>query len=591
MATQDWKTVVMFNGKDTISGAVKQAQQTTEKCSKKMGEDIEGLGKKTDGLKDKFKGLGGIPAPGGSGQKGIGGIGNIAGAVALGNLIASGVQKATAAMKNLVLSVNEYAVRADAAGKTSQKLGLSAESFQKLSYAAERSNVSSEKLSGSFNILNKNLGQFQLAQGNLYKHLSENNKALYDQVKAAKTNEEVFYTIADAISKETDVAKRSALGNAAFGKSWADLVPMINGGSDAIKAVGEQIPNLISNDSIAAATVWNSTWTEIKRNIQGFGDVIRNAVIEYVGPYVLALKDWINANREMIKQKIAEAVQKAVVVFKRAVGIIQDLIKKVQTVVNFFREFGQIILVIGGAVGILWGVVSAVIAIKNAIATVKAAFAILNAVMAANPVVFIVMAVAAAIAGFILLTKKVGGFKEALEVVAQTIMKCLLMPFNLVLDAVQGLMFALGHVPGLGWAKDASNAIGGFQDKINTALTGGTATLLEGGVRGAVEGYKEYGVAGAVAGGLKGASRMYTESYETHRADYLAAHPEEAPNGENAEEDKFNKMVEAIKEGFSNPVPVDVNVDLSAPDGNGPKGLRWGAMGEEDYWGTARLGV
>jgi len=573
----DWKAFTVFSGRDEISKAVQNAQRNTERSSKGMGKDIEGAGRKVDGLKDKFSSLG-----------------DIAGGVAIGNLIASGVQKGIAAMKNLVLSVNEFSARADAAGKISQKLGLSAESFQKLSWAADMSNVSSEKLSGAFNILNKNLGQFQLSQGNLYKHLGENNKALYQQVKAARSNEEVFYTVADAISKETDVAKRAALGNAAFGKSWADLVPMINGGADAIKAAGDTIPNLISNRSIAAATVWNDTWTEIKRNITGFGDVVRNAVIQYVGPYVIALKDWINTNREMIKQKIGEVVQKAVIVFKRAVGIVQDLIKKVQSVVKFFREFGKTILVIGGAVGILWGVVSATLAIKNAITAVKSAFAILNAVMAANPVGFIIIAVAAAIAGFVLLTKKVGGLGPALEVVGQTIMKCLLTPFNLVLDAVQGLFWAVGHIPGADWAKTASAGIGGFQDKINKALTGGTATFLEGTAKGAATGYREHGIAGAVAGGARGATRVLTESYDTHRADYLAAHPEEAPGADDKAEEKWEELLAAFKEGQEKNIhvdPIDVNVDLSDANGKNPKGLRWGAMGEENYWETARLGI
>jgi len=71
------------------------------------------------------------------------------------------------------------------------------------------------------------LGQFQLGSGSLYKHLKENDKALYDQVRAAKTNTEVFGMLANAISRETDIGKRVALGNAALGKSWAELYPLL----------------------------------------------------------------------------------------------------------------------------------------------------------------------------------------------------------------------------------------------------------------------------------------------------------------------------------------------------------------------------
>jgi hypothetical protein len=490
-------------------------------------------------------------------------------------------------MKNLVMSVDEFATRADNIRVSAMKIGLSAESFQQLAYAANTSNVSTEKLAAGFNALNKNLGS-----GALVKHLDGTNKALLDQVKSAKTNEQAFMAIADAISKETDVAKRTALGNAAFGKSWVELYPMLVRGAEGIQKAADAIPNLISDEQIAAAQLWNSTIGEIKRNLQAFGDVIRTAVIQYVGPYVLALQNWIAANREMIKQKIAEAVQKAVVVFKRMVSIIQDLIKKAQAVIKFFKDWGPIILAVGGTVGVLFGIANAVIAIKNAIATVKAAFAILNAVMTANPVMLIVMAVAAAIAGFVLLTKKVGGFKAALEVVAQTIMKFLLSPLNLVLDAVQGLMWGLGHVPGMGWAKDASNAIGDFQDRINTALTGGTGTFLESGVRGAVAGYESGGIAGAIKGTAGGVANVVTESYGRHRADYLAEHPEAAGIDDSGEEEKWEEMIALLREQNKlTEANTGAIEDLADASPTSAKNLRWNKMGREEYWDVALAGI
>ena len=565
----DWKAFVSFGGKDQISKAVGTAAKNTEKSAGKMGDAVAGAGKKVDGLKSKFSDLG-----------------TIAGGVAIGNLISSGVQKAAAAMKNLVMSVDEFAVRADNIRVSAMKVGLSSEGFQRLTYAANTSNVATEKLAAGFNALNKNLGS-----GALVKHLDGTNKALLDQVKSAETNEQAFMTIADAISKETDIAKRAALGNAAFGKSWAELYPMLVRGAEGIQKAADAIPNLISEDQIAAAQLWNSTIGEIKRNLQAFGDVMRNAVINTVGPYLLQLQNWIVINREMINQKIAEAVQKAVVIFKRMVSIIQDLIKKLQAVIKFFKDWGPIILAVGGTIGVLFGIVKAVIAIKNAVMVAKAAFAILNAVMAVNPVMLIVMAVAAAIAGFVLLTKKVGSFKAALEVVAQTIMKYLLAPLNLVLDAVQGLMLALGHVPGMGWAKTAGDEIGGFQDKINTALTGSTGTFAEGGVRGAVAGYESGGVAGAIKGYAGGVYGVVAESYGAHRAAYLEEHPE-AAGIEAGEEAKWEEALALLKEQnkLTEANTGAIN-DLADASPNSPKKLRWAAMGVEDFFSTMRAGT
>jgi hypothetical protein len=578
----DWKAAINFTGKDDISAAIKRAQGTTDTSSKKMGESMKRAAMSADDLKGK-----------------IGSIGNIAGGVAIGNLISAGIRQGVVALKNLIKSVDEFAGRAAAAGREGAKIGLSAESFQKLAYAASLSSVPTEKLTGAFGILNKNLGQFQLASGTLYKHLNDNNKILLAQIKTAKSNEEVFGMLADVLANETDVAKRAALGNAALGKSWAELYPLLAQGADGIKAAADSIPDLISDRQVAMATVWNDSWSAIKRNIQGFCDIIRSAVIQYVGPYVLALKEWIATNREMIKDKIHEVVQKAVVVFKKAVFIVQDLIKKMKDLIKFFKDWGPIILAIGGTIGVFMGIVSAVLAIKNAVMATKAAFAILNAVMLANPVILIITAIVAAvallIAGFTLLVRKVGGFKEALMVVAQTIMKFLLAPFNLVLDAVQGLMWGLGHVPGMNWARDTSAGIQSFQDKINMTLTGGTGTFLESGVRGAIEGYESGGVAGAIKGTAGGVAGVVTESYDRHRAAYLEAHPEEAPgvSGNNEEEkwesmlDKFDEMIAAQK-GTTGAV---LDLDLTVPTDNSPARLRWDAMGTEDFFSTARAGL
>jgi len=574
----DWKALVSFGGRDEISGAVDKARKTTEKAGKGMGDSLSDTGRKADDLKSK-----------------IGGIADIAKGVAIGNLITKGITAAISGMKNLITSVNEFASRADAAGKEASKIGLSAEGFQKLAYAASQSNVPTEKLSSAFNVLNKNLGQFQLGSGNLYKYLSENNKGLYDQVKAAKSNTEVFNVLADAVANETDIAKRSALGNAALGKSWAELYPLLAQGAEGIKAAGEAIPDLITNRQVAMATAWNSTWTEIKRSIQGFCDIIRSAVVQYVGPYVLAIKDLIASSRELIKQKIEAAVQKAVIVFKKAVGIIQELIKHVSKAIDFFKEWGPIILTVGATVGVLWGIVSATIAIKNAITMVKSAFAILNAVMSANPIAIIIIGVAALIAGFVVLMDKVGGFKNALVVAGQTIMKVLLTPINLVIDAVGGLLSAIGKIPGMNWAKTGADSIQSFQDKMNTLLTGGTSTIYGGAIAGAVAGFEKEGIAGAIKGGAGGVASVVTESYDTHRAAYLEAHPDEAPGmkpaADNAD-DNWEKMISKFDEMIkAQGATTGAVLDLQDSGPNSPANLRWNKMGAEDFFETQRQGL
>jgi len=45
----DWKAFTVFSGRDEISAAVKGAQKNTEAASGKMGDAVEGTGKKLTG--------------------------------------------------------------------------------------------------------------------------------------------------------------------------------------------------------------------------------------------------------------------------------------------------------------------------------------------------------------------------------------------------------------------------------------------------------------------------------------------------------------------------------------------------------------
>jgi hypothetical protein len=315
MGTLDWAVKTIFQGKDMISQSIKAAQKST--------------GQFEDAAKKSFKGAEGAAD---SFRNKLHLIGNMGAGVFLGNMLTKGAEAGARALRSLVDSVPEYTNRIDALGKSAQKIGLPVESFQKLSWAAELANVSGEQLTGVFNTLNKNLGS-----GSLVKFLNENNRALAAQVKGARSNEEVFYSLADAIAQEADIGRRAALGNAAFGKSWADLVPMIAEGSDAVKAAADSIPDLVSSDSRPPAGTWNDTWSEITRTFRGFADTVREALVQYVVPYVVRLKEWIKENRELIKTKIQDFIQGMVEGIKR-------LIPVVQTGLKFIRDWGPAIL-------------------------------------------------------------------------------------------------------------------------------------------------------------------------------------------------------------------------------------------------------
>jgi len=87
-----FQAATIFSGTDQISNAVRAAQSNTTAAAGKMSKSFDNTGRRADALKTK-----------------ISDVGNIAGGVAIGTLIAKGVTMAAGAVKNLVTSIGEYA--------------------------------------------------------------------------------------------------------------------------------------------------------------------------------------------------------------------------------------------------------------------------------------------------------------------------------------------------------------------------------------------------------------------------------------------------------------------------------------------------
>ncbi len=150
----------------------------------------------------------------------------------------------------------------DELNKQVQKVGMEAEAFQKLQYAAELSDVSTEQLNKSLVKLSVNLQDVD--QGS-----TDAAKALRSMgVRGTDSPEQALSKIADAFQKMPDGARKTALAVNALGKGAEQLIPLLNQGADGLKAMGDeaaQMGIIISGKSLAAAEEFNDTITKIQK--------------------------------------------------------------------------------------------------------------------------------------------------------------------------------------------------------------------------------------------------------------------------------------------------------------------------------------
>ena len=154
----------------------------------------------------------------------------------------------------------------------SKKSGMSAENLSTMKYAAELSGSSLDQLGSLVIKLNKNI--YEAGSGN--KELAKTFYQLGIPVKDAQGNfiqtDQALYKLADRFKDMPDGAQKSALAIQIFGKSGADMIPMLNEGSAGLMKMQEEARKLgleISQKTAAQMDEFNDKLAKVEGSFKG----------------------------------------------------------------------------------------------------------------------------------------------------------------------------------------------------------------------------------------------------------------------------------------------------------------------------------
>lgn len=165
---------------------------------------------------------------------------------------------------------------ADELDKMSKVTGINVEQLQKYQFAAKMANVSNGEFQASLRILQlraQDAAQGGEEAGKAFRKLGidmEENAELADDTNA------LFRKVADALSHVENRGERMKLGNQLLGRTFAQLSPLIEGGTKQLDEFGnilERTNGIISKDSVEALdkfgdqiTFLETQWTALKAN-------------------------------------------------------------------------------------------------------------------------------------------------------------------------------------------------------------------------------------------------------------------------------------------------------------------------------------
>lgn len=242
---------------------------------------------------------------------------------------------------------------ADEIRDTSIAAGISYDALQKLGYAAQLSGSNQQELGDSLRFLARASVEAKDANSEAAKSFHSLGISATDSSGKLKSPEELLLLLSDGFKKLPSGVEKSALAMQFFGRTGSKMVQFLNNGREGLGALGQEAESLgiIMNDSaIEAGAAFNDSLDSLLATMKGVMNAIGSGLIPVLQNIALDLREWIKANRELIKSRLktfVEILTKYLNQFWRVIKAVYFVIYGLITVINkLTKSFGGFIAVL-----------------------------------------------------------------------------------------------------------------------------------------------------------------------------------------------------------------------------------------------------
>lgn len=155
----------------------------------------------------------------------------------------------------------------DEMSKAAARVGLPTEDFSRLAYAGSLADVSVEKLQKTLGKLVKAQNDALNGSATMAEAFQRAGVAVENADGSMRKNIDVLYDFADYFKSQAGAPEAMALGMEIFGKSFQDIIPLIVGGSDAMREAAAEADALgitLSEEAGKNAEAFNDNLTRME---------------------------------------------------------------------------------------------------------------------------------------------------------------------------------------------------------------------------------------------------------------------------------------------------------------------------------------
>jgi ABC-type transporter Mla subunit MlaD len=323
----------------------------------------------------------------------------------LGNIVKAAAA-AAAAVAGIFAGVKRTADVVDNIADTAASLGMTTQRLQEMAYAAQLSGSSQEEMAQALVFLNKNMGEARRGSKEMQQAFANAGVSMKDlsTMDAGQVMEKIADTFQRVGDAGNNAGKKVELSTTLLSRSGYRMIQMMNGGSAGMKALYAEARRLgvvLDDQTVSAMTSFNDAWDRLRFTLFGAVANALKAVAPLLQTLLERMMKWVVANRQLLATKVEAFVKR---VSELLPGFLEG-ISKIGSAIGRFVEFaGRVADVLGGwpnLMAVVAGVIGAKLVLQ--VYALVSAIGFLNSVMWANPLTWMLAAVAALVAALPLL--------------------------------------------------------------------------------------------------------------------------------------------------------------------------------------------
>ena len=276
-----------------------------------------------------------------------------------------------------------------------QKVQMSAEALQEWQYAAKLSGMESETLVKALEKQQKSFASAKSGSASL----AESYALLGLDVTQFESSEAMLTALIDRLADCEDETTRNAVASTIFGRSYAELAPLLNQGSKGVAALRQEARDLgivISNDTVAAGAEAGDCLDRLNSVIDATKAKVVSGMLPGLSSVADRLRDGLNSKSaqqqlDKLGKSCGDLIVKAADLGSKLLPVLGDAISFVS------RNGKQLVITLGAAVAAFKGF-AIVNTAKKAIAGFRTIWQSLTLALSTNPIGAVITAIGALIA-------------------------------------------------------------------------------------------------------------------------------------------------------------------------------------------------